>query len=1027
MKLTEGVYENLINEQLAADMTHAETDGLVCYQDEIDSAESPKMLAKYVADSIQRRLEEKGMSISEQMVYANKLLRSLESNQNEKLKVGDKFLSSVVSAARHIEVNNGAVLVRPLSGFRTSNLFVGGQSSIPLGEEISRDIASADHIYLIVSFLKLSGIRMIMESLRKFCQQEDHTLKVITTTYCGITEAKAVEQLSQLPNTEVRISYNKGIERLHAKSYIFERNSGMNTAYIGSSNLSRSAQTDGLEWNIRVTAVENPHIIKAALATFEQYWESPNFEDFEIERFYKEMEEARRSINDKSETFQRFSILPHQKQILDKLEVERKQNGIFRNLIVAATGTGKTVISAFDYMAFKRNNPVHDKLLFVAHREEILKQSLNTYRSVLRDYDFGDLWVGTSKAKSLDHLFISVQTFNSHKEEFLKLPKDNYDYIVIDEAHHMVASSYRAVIESFSPKILVGLTATPERMDGQSLLPDFCNKISAEIRLPQALNEGLLTPFQYLCITDSVDLTDADLWQGSKYVVTKLSDKLCNKERVGLIIEKLRQYVADETRCKALCFCTDKRHANFMADMFNEVGLKAKALTSDTNENDRKDLNKALSDGVINYLFVVDIFNEGVDIPEIDTTLFLRPTESLTVFLQQLGRGLRLAPGKDYLTVLDFVAQANSSYDYASRFRSLLMRTDKPVKQQIENGFTFLPNGCSIYMEEKAKKNILENIKGAIYNIKRLVQELAQYDYVPTLSEFLNNNGQDVRLIYRGNNNCWTSLKRAAGKCKYADDAFTKLLSKNIGNLAHANTPEYVAFIKKVFAQRNMIKPNGVVEERYALMLYYTFYGEPVGKSGFASIYEALLKLTEYDLFCEEIVELCDYIMDNLEFKTMPIHDDYLGLRLHGCYTSEEVFILLGKQTQDKTMSGFASGVLSIDEINTELFFVTLNKSDKDFSVSTMYNDYFISERKFHWQSQNKDSHNGRGARFVEQKANGKRFLLFVRENKKDGFGNTSPFYCLGLIDYISSHGDCPMNIEWSMQSPALPRFVKAV
>lgn len=324
-------------------------------------------------------------------------------------------------------------------------------------------------------------------------------MRVITTTYCGVTEAKAVERLAQLPNTEIRISYNTRIERLHAKSYIFERNSGFSTAYIGSSNLSKSAQTDGLEWNIRVTNIENPHIIKTALATFDLYWNSHNFEDFVeggVEKLYEELRKEKQPNKTLTISLAKFTILPHQKQILDKLIVVREK-GIKRNLIVAATGTGKTVISAFDYKWFTETHPNRNRILFVAHRQEILVQSRNTYRSVLQDANFGDVWVGQYKpVGGIDHLFISVQTFNAKYDEiFHSLPSDYYDYIVIDEAHHLVADSYRKILTHFKPELLIGLTATPERMDGVSLLPDFDNQISAEIRLPMALDEGLLTPF----------------------------------------------------------------------------------------------------------------------------------------------------------------------------------------------------------------------------------------------------------------------------------------------------------------------------------------------------------------------------------------------------------------------------------------------------------------------------------------------------------------------------------------------------
>ncbi len=1028
MKLQEGAYENLITEELHSDMLKAENDGLVCKRDEIDDAESPSMLAEHVSRIVCNRLSDENLSAEERVAFVNRLIDFIGEQKEDRVVEEYEMLSAVVSKQENARLRaTNQDLVRPLTGFRVSNLFTGGQSKVSLSTEIERDIESADNIYLIVSFLKLSGLNLIYDKLKRFCGNPNHKLRVITTTYCGVTEAKAVERLSQLPNTEIRISYNAKIERLHAKSYIFERKSGFSTAYIGSSNLSKSAQTDGLEWNIRVTNVENPHIIKTAFATFNLYWNSHNFEDFYVggvEKLYRELEKEKGPKDSSANYLVRYSIFPHQKQILDRLAVVR-ENGIKRNLVVAATGTGKTVISAFDYKMFSEAN--RNRLLFVAHRQEILFQSRNAYRSVLMDANFGDVWVGQYKpVGGIEHLFVSVQTFNSKYDEiFRNLPQDYYDYIVIDEAHHLVADSYRKILEHFSPKLLIGLTATPERMDGVSLLPDFDNQISAEIRLPMALDEGLLTPFQYLCISDNTDLTDDDLMQGCKYVATKLTGKLCNKERVGLIVDRLRYYLPDETKCRALGFCATKEHARYMAEGFRAFGLKADYLTSD--REDRELLNKQLTNGEINYLFVVDMFNEGIDIPSVDTVLFLRPTESLTVFLQQLGRGLRLSPGKNLLTVFDFVAQLNQKYDFTSRFRSLMVRKDKSVVEQVKNGFTLLPRGCTIHMEEKAQQYVLDNIKAAVYNKKRLVQELRGYDHCPTLKEFIDNNGQDVRIVYKGGN-CWTSLKREAGLCAYDGDENTKRFEKGIGNLVHTNSVAYLGFVKRILSRLEDVKFADERENTFGVMLYYTLYIDKISRVGFRNIEEGISLLANYPLFVAELQELTDYLLANIETKTFSVGEGLpVALEQYGCYTREEIFAIFGRQTADRKMQGCVSGAFNIEELNTELFFVTLNKSDKDFYPSTMYDDYVVNENQFHWKSLNTDTHQGRGRRFVEQAKNKKKFLLFVREYKRDGFGNTCPFYCFGLVDYISSRDDKPMSIDWRMHQPILPQFIKAV
>lgn len=1033
--LKEGIYEHIINKETKGEIEQTEEKNLVCVKNNIDNAESPQILADYLAKVIRNKLEE----IEEQQDRVNMINKILsEAGLLEEMQIVDyeNLLTEVMTHQQYLfQSQSRSQTIRPISGFRVSNLFTGGGSALSLGEEIRREIASADEICFIVSFLKVSGIRILMDDLKKFTQKEGSRLRIITTTYCGVTQSKAIEQLLELPNTEIRISYNTDIERLHAKSYIFLRNSGMNTAYIGSSNLSKSAQTDGLKWNIRVTNIENPHIIKTALATFDMYWNSPNFEDIRIggiDKFNKEINRNLFRNRSEENVYHRFTLLPHQKQILDKLCVERDENHNYRNLIVAATGTGKTVISAFDYQNFKRTHS-RSRILFTAHREEILCQALNTYKSVLRDMNFGSLWVGGYRPQNeyeYENLFVSISMFNSKYDEFFYLlDKDYYDYIVIDEAHHSQADSYRKLLAHFTPKILIGLTATPERMDGRDLRPDFGGHISAEIRLPQALQAGLLTPFQYLCITDNTNLSDDSLWSGNKYNVERLSDRLCNKERVGRIVDALHKYLADEYTCRALCFCVNKKHADFMSKQLSLYGFNAHSLTSDTPNETRKRLTKDLREGNIHYLCVVDVFNEGVDIPEVDTVLFLRPTDSLTIFLQQLGRGLRLSVGKTELTVLDFVAQVNRKYDFASRFRALTLNSDKNIRKQIEEGFTMLPNGCSIIMEKLARQYILDNIQSAIYNKVRIIREINSYgECTPTISQFLDNNGQDIRVLYQGSN-CWTSLKRAAGKISYQDDEITKRLEKGVFNLIHHNTAKFLHFIDNfVSGSDDYLKKEN---EIYALMLYYALFSEKLDKSGFNSVYDALslLQTGKYIYFNQEIKEIVSYLLEHLQIKTIPLSDLFCSqMEVYGCYTREEIFTLVGRQTAVKKMQGTATGAFHLPEHNASLLFVTLNKSDKDFSPSTQYNDYVINENLFHWQSWNFDSHqNEGGRRYINQEETQRKIILFVRENKKDGYGNTCPFHCFGLVNYVSSHGDFPMNVTWKLKEPVMPYYVKVI
>jgi hypothetical protein len=562
-------------------------------------------------------------------------------------------------------------------------------------------------------------------------------------------------------------------------------------------------------------------------------------------------------------------------------------------------------------------------------------------------------------------------------------------------------------------------------MDGQSLLPDFDNTISAEIRLPKALQEGLLTPFHYFCISDDTDLSGEYLWYNGKYKISELSKLLCVNDRLDLIINKVNYYITDVSHCRALCFCADKAHAEFMAKGFSDANLKAAFLTSDKSEEERKNLNVALKTGQINFLFVVDIFNEGVDIPQVDTVLFLRPTESLTIFLQQLGRGLRLYPGKEYLTVLDFVALVNQDFDFTGKINSLLVNKAMDIKRQVAEGFSGLPNGCSIVMEQKAQQIILDNINKAIYNKNRLVKSLMNWgEHTPTIREFLASISQDIRILYRGDG-CWTTLLKLSNRIEYPEDKFTKLYERNMKNFIHINSLSYMNFINNYLDSGDTGS-----SDIYKVMLYYALYGDSIKKIDGVDhdIDKALGEFLKYEVFREEVREILDYLRSNLEFETQSLGANLnQEIELYGCYTREEVFTLLGVQTPEKRMQGSPAGVYSLKDKNLDIFFVTLNKSDKEFSPSTQYEDYFISKNKFHWQSQNDENHHNRGARYVQQETSGRRFLLFVRENKRDGFGNTCPYYCLGFLKYVSSRDDNPMSINWDMESEALPEFVKAV
>ncbi len=711
--IQEGLYEQLINKLVQSKLKDLDRKNFYIKETEIDKKEASRVLSQYLVEIIHFGLNQiSGENcIEKQIELSNKIILLLKTElKNEEFDADlivteAKILSAIFSRmdSPFSDFERYIKEITPYSRLSQSELFTGNNAGISLESEIKKEILSSDKINFLVSFIKWTGIRIFEKELFEFTERGGQ-LKVITTSYMGATDLKAIEYLSGLKNTEIKVSYNTDNERLHAKAYLFFRNTGFHTGYIGSSNISRSALTNGLEWNLKVTTKEVGHIIDKFQKTFETYWQDKEFELFnkpsDIEKLRVALKKERIIERNNSATYFDIKPFPFQEEILEKLEAERNIHNRFKNLIVAATGTGKTVISAFDFKKFQKLNS-SAKLLFVAHRKEILQQAQSTFQGILRDNNFGELWVDGIEPEKYNCVFASVQTLNNRIDE-LTFSASFYDYIVIDEVHHIAASSYRPILKHFKPKILLGLTATPERMDGEDILKDFSNCIAAEIRLPEALNRKLLCPFQYFGITDSVDLSNVT-WQNGKYLPSELTKIYTqNDKRVGDIINNLNKYLRDKNDVRALCFCVTQEHAQFMTEKFLLRELKANYLVSN-NAEFREQLKHKFFKKEINYLFVVDIFNEGVDIPDIDTVLFLRPTESLTVFLQQLGRGLRLADGKECLTVLDFVGNSRPEYDFEGKFRALVGKTNTSIKKELEDDFPHLPLGCTINLEKKQK------------------------------------------------------------------------------------------------------------------------------------------------------------------------------------------------------------------------------------------------------------------------------------------------------------------------------------
>lgn len=1033
-----GIYEQLITQMISERL---DKDVFYVGERPLEPADAALWLSRALSKVIEfaiGSIPNGKNQLQDQIELANQLLMWLKERIQDDGLIEENLLDSqgrILTALYELKNPVAANLkqyidgIYPLTGLSESELFCGNNAGLSLESELKREILSSDRIYWLVSFIKWAGIRIFRQELEEFTRS-GRELKVITTSYMGATDAKAVEFIASLPNTKIKLSYNTRQERLHAKSYMFIRKTGFNTGYIGSSNLSHSALTSGLEWNLKITSQEIPHIIDKSIHTFEAYWESEDFEVFDGEVESKEklthaLAQAKGSYEPNTSYYFDLKPFPHQQEILEQLVVQRNLHGRYKNLVVAATGTGKTLISAFDFYRYLKQNP-SAKFLFVAHKEEILRQARSSFRGVLRNNNFGEMWVGGETPDHYQQLFVSVQTLNNQLQS-LNLSKDYYDYIVIDEVHHISAKSYRSVLEAFSPRILLGLTATPERHDGSDILTDFGGVIAAELRLPEAINRRYLCPFQYFGIDDDTDLT-AISWQRGRYDIGQLTNLYTNNQlRVNKIHQSLLEIVTDIHNMKALAFCASREHAEYMCKQFLLKNIPCDVLTSD-NSSDRQSKQQAIRSGQINILCVVDIFNEGVDIPEVDTLLFLRPTESLTIFLQQLGRGLRHADGKECCTIVDFVGNSRPEYDFSHKFRALVGRTNKAISEEIKQGFPHAPLGCRIELSKRTQQLVLENIRRATLNVTRLMTLIRNFRHESSLELTLPNfltfyPNISLEDIYK--RGIWTDLVEKAVNQQVnepEDDAVKQAYARAIDRrLMGCDSVHYLRFLQHLSHSGFNLTPE--MDQRMALMCHYDFWQKSGVELGFSSLAHSLKKLNKEGMR-EEMHDLLGILINRIQHD-QSLMPNFQGnpVCVHARYQREQILVGLGASTFEKQIS-VREGVFQIPDKNVELLFVTLDKNEKRFSPTTMYHDYAINDNLFHWQSQNSARPDrGKGLSYIQHKDLGKRIILFVREQSEDEYGRTMGFVNFGEVDYVSHTGSQPMNITWRLRT-SLPKFM---
>jgi superfamily II DNA or RNA helicase/HKD family nuclease len=908
----------------------------------------------------------------------------------------------------------------PLTPLLDTALLSNSPGEPALTRQLLSEIDSADRIDLIVAFVRKSGIRPLRDALRRHVEH-GRALRLLTTTFTGTTQPEALEELAEL-GAEIRVSYDTGAERLHAKAWIFERANAYSTAYIGSSNLTRHGTVTGHEWNLRVSGARNPDVLHKMHALFEGLWEGGDFVPFDAKQF---ADETARHASDSSPDRPRILLSgielrpePFQARMLEQLELAR-QRGQHKNLLVSATGTGKTVMAALDYAELRRQLP-SARLLFVAHRKEILEQSWGTFCYALQDSSFGELWVDGQRPRDFHHVFASIQSLNAHDLD--RLDPEHFDVLIVDEFHHAAAKSYEKLLSLLRPKELLGLTATPERSDGESILQHFEGRITAELRLWDAIDRQYLSPFAYYGIHDEVDLRDITWRRGRGYDSQELEQLLtANDAWAGQVVRQVLDHVEDAGRFRALGFCVGVRHAEFMARFFDERGLPARAVTGQTPASEREEALRALADGKLRALFSVDVFGEGVDVPDVDTLLFLRPTDSPVLFLQQLGRGLRKSRSKSHCTVLDFVGQHRKEFRFDRRLRALLGGTRRQIEKQVTEGFPWLPAGCHMQLDRKSQHIVLQSIRNAVptrWNDK--VEELRQIAATEsgriTLPRYLEASGLELNELYSSSGNgqaCWSDLRESAGLDTAAHGEHEPVLRRALGRLLHVDDKLRIDAWRKTLSAARPPQLHGesppAAQRRLLHMLIGQLFSQVAHKS--TTLGQALHWLWQHPAIRAEVLELLDVLEPQIDHVQAALDARDIPLRVHARYTRIEILSAFGIAKRAK-VPAWQTGVYFAAEARADLLAFTLDKTSGGFSPSTRYEDYAINAERIHWQSQN-IAHPGTpaGHRYIHHASEGSSIHLFARENTA-----TTAFWYLGPATYVRHEGERPMAITWQLQ-----------
>ena len=1059
----EGLYDSVIDTRLQALLDVVRKAGIAVGFRELCGSDGrlvARELASVVIEAMEARLDAKKPATAADIAVVNRLLAVLRDSDKDANADLTELLPYVLERI-------GPEPTSKPPDLSAHGLLTGREGTENLLLQLKRELRTCDRIDWLVSFIKLTAVKMLQTDIEEFLARGG-VMRIVTTAYMGATDPAAIEELAAISvahgrRMQIRFSRESDATRLHAKAYIHHRDSGFGNAYIGSANLSRPALTEGLEWTVRLSQAASPGLWSKIEETFEQWWGDPDFVEYGLDpdhpsqAQFRELVAREKGALDGTAGGELASLpifdlqaKPFQQAILERIAVERAELGRTRHLIIAATGTGKTMIAAFDYRAFAADFQAKHgrapRMLYVAHSERILKQARMTFAQVMRDLNFGGLLVGGKDDRPCEALFASIQSWNSKIGVTLH-PADHFDYVVVDEVHHGEAPSWKRLLEWIRPKSLLGLTATPERADGLDITRHFEDRITADVRLPYAITQRLLVPFRYFGVTDSIDLMGMQ-WKSRGGYEMKLVER-AYMEAGEQWIEGVRRaivgHVPDPLRMRAIGFCSGVAHARTLADTFERArfaaesaglrGIRAESLDGDDSGERREDVIGALRRGEIQLLFVADLLNEGVDIPEVDTVLFMRPTDSLTIFVQQLGRGLRLCSrtNKECLTVLDFVGQYRREFRFADRLGAMLADPSASIKSQVESGFTALPPGCSITLERVAKERVLAHINAQVRGRReKLIESLKQLrerlERTPTQLEYIETTRLDPRVFYTGDErSTWAGILQGAGLGGAIEEV--RVLEPYIAPLRATASLTDRSLVEFGIAMLDVLERGaelsaGVLQDRRLQVLLVEFGQSVAGVLGLdahAAAADVVGVLRSNAALRGELRSLLRAVSSRARTLSLspsvPI-PQRVPLALHHTYTRKQLFAGFGWEAIWRTTP--QSGVAWIEEHGAYIMLVTLEKDEESFTERTRYRNFAITPTQFHWQSQaTARPERGDGMRIVQARNGLGTMWLFVRRARKDDFG-TEPYAFMGAFRPTKIEGMLPMSVTGDLAN-AMP------